>query len=57
MDKKDTNSTGLDFAPGGNFHWAGATYVADQGPGNVPGGTPYWSFPVRDLPTIWAGTA
>ena len=24
--KKDTRSTGLDFASDGNFHWAGATY-------------------------------
>ena len=31
-------------------------FVADQGPGNVPGCTPYWPFPVRDLPSIWSGT-
>ena len=35
MDKqKDANSTGLDFAPEGNFHWGGATYHSLGGTGS-----------------------
>ena len=32
--KKDTRSTGLDFASDGNFHWAGATYRSLGGTGS-----------------------